>query len=111
MIQNPRLSTVPTCQPYQSDGPQPAVLVRTLRHTVTDARGSFNPRVLAREGPDGIWAAWLEFLPAGVARGVSYTTPQETRQHTRTAIERWASGITSIYAEGALVRAVVRKRR
>ena len=87
------------------------VLMRTLDQGVSDARGTFHPRVVAGERGDGTWDAWLEFVPVTTASAVSYTTPPETHQHTRTAVERWASGITRIYAEGALGRAVLRKRR
>src|SRR4029078_9347981 len=34
-----------------------------------------------------------------------YVTPIETRQHDRVTMERWASGLTVVYADGALARA------
>ena len=111
MGQHSRVSTVPTPQPHRSAAePQPGVLVRTLPDAVTNAQGTFQPRVVARELRDGTWEAWLEFVPVTNA-AVSYATPGETRQHTRTAVERWASGITCVYAEGALERAILRKTR
>ena len=36
---------------------------------------------------------------------VVYVTPIETHQHDRVTMERWASGLTRVYAEGALSRA------
>ena len=104
-----RLSTVPTPRRSEDD-PRPGVLVRTLPEAVSDARGTFHPRVVARELGDGTWEAWLEFVPV-TNSAASCVTRGETRQHTRTAVERWASGITRIYAEGALDRAIVRKMR
>ena len=86
------------------------MLVRTLREEVSDARGTFHARVLACELGDGTWEAWLEFVPVATGSAASYATPGETHQHTRAAVERWASGITRIYTEGALARSVLRKR-
>lgn len=112
MGHNSPLSTVPTPQPHGIvNEPRPGVLVRTLPDNVSDSRGIFHPRVVACELGDGTWEAWLEFVPAATDSAASYATPGETHQHTRTAVERWASGITRIYAEGALGRAVLRKRR
>jgi hypothetical protein len=59
---------------------------------------------LARELHDGRWEGWLEFVPSDTATSV-YTTPIETRQRDRETMKRWASGLTRVYAEGALARA------
>lgn len=87
------------------------MLMRTLPQEVSDTRGIFHPRVVARELGDGAWEAWLEFVPVATNAAARYATSGETRQHTREAVERWASGITRIYAEGALARAVRRRPR
>jgi hypothetical protein len=54
---------------------------------------------------DGSWEGWLEFVPADADASVRYATPIETHQHDRPTMERWASGLTRVYAEGALARA------
>ena len=79
--------------------------LRTLPDLVSDARGTFQARALARESADGRWEAWLEFVPADGDTCV-YATPIETHQRDRVTAERWMSGLTRVYAEGALVRAV-----
>ena len=79
-------------------------LMIQLRDTVSDARGAFSARAMARECHDGRWEGWLEFVPSGAATSV-YTTPIETRQRDRETMKRWASGLTRVYAEGALARA------
>jgi hypothetical protein len=81
--------------------------IRQFPETVSDARGVFAPRVMARDRGDGSWEGWLEFTPVApdVANGV--VTGIETRQHDRVALERWASGLTRVYAQGALARAHV----
>jgi hypothetical protein len=37
--------------------------IRQFPETVSDARGVFAPRVMARDRGDGSWEAWLEFTP------------------------------------------------
>jgi hypothetical protein len=44
-------------------------------------------------------------VPADGDGSVRYTTWIETHQHDRMTLERWASGLTRVYAEGALARA------
>ena len=75
-----------------------------LSDTVSDERGTFHALVMARERNDGGWEGWLEFVPVD-NDSCRYATPIETRQHDRVTSERWASGLTAVYAEGALSRA------
>lgn len=83
-------------------------VVRRLPEVVVDARGTYHGQVLARQRGDGSWEGWLEFVsPDAEASAVKYTTPIETQQRDRVALERWASGLTAVYAEGALARARV----
>jgi hypothetical protein len=88
-----------------------ADLMLQFPDAVADARGAFHARAMAREGEDGTWEGWLEFVPADAGAAISYTTPIETHQRDRVTMERWASGLTHVYAEGALARARVRLRR
>jgi hypothetical protein len=70
---------------------------------IEDHRGAFDGRVIGRQAGDGTWEGWLEFAPvSGAARLV---TDVESRQQTRLQLLRWASGLTPVYAEGALHRA------
>jgi hypothetical protein len=70
---------------------------------IEDHRGAFDGRVGGRQASDGTWEAWLEFAPANGAE--SLFTDIESRQQTRLQLLRWASGLTPVYAEGALQRA------
>ena len=81
------------------------ILLTQLSQTVSDERGTFHARAMARERPDGTWEGWLEFVPAETDGSRRYATPIETRQHDRVTMERWASGLTAVYADGALARA------
>jgi len=80
-------------------------LITRLSTMVSDSRGVFAPCVMARTGGDGSWEGWLEFTPAGEHAMTGLVTNIETHQHDRVALERWASGLTRVYAEGALARA------
>jgi hypothetical protein len=76
-----------------------------LSEIVSDERGTFHARAMARERGDGSWEGWLEFVPSDTDGSGRYATPIETRQHDRMTMERWASGLTTVYADGALARA------
>lgn len=86
-------------------------MMMELPETVSDARGTFRSWVMAGEGADGRWEGWLEFVPTDRDTPDVYATPIETRQHDRAAISLWASGLSHVYAEGALGRATLQQRR
>jgi hypothetical protein len=79
-------------------------VMREFSETVSDERGTFHARVLGRESHDGSWEGWLEFVRAD-EQSCRNATPIETRQRDRVTMERWASGLTVVYADGALARA------
>ena len=53
---------------------------------------------------DGRWQGWIEFLPLG--EGEPVRSSRETTQPNRRDTEYWASGLTYVYLEGALHRAL-----
>lgn len=53
--------------------------------------------------PDGKWEGWLEF---DAADGSTIRSQRETTQPNRVDAEYWASGLTPVYLEGALQRAL-----
>jgi hypothetical protein len=54
--------------------------------------------------PDGKWQGWLEFVPLDGGRAVR--SGRETTQPNRTDAVYWATGLTPVYLEGALQRAL-----
>jgi hypothetical protein len=57
----------------------------------------------------GTWHGWIEFIPVGsgvAGRARPIRTPRETTQPNRVDTEYWASGLTPVYLEGALERAL-----
>ena len=71
---------------------------------IEDHRGAFHGRVVGRQAGDGSWEGWLEFAPANAPERL-LVTAVESRQQTHLQLLRWASGLTPVYAEGALHRA------
>jgi hypothetical protein len=54
--------------------------------------------------PDGLWEGWIEFVP--IDGGLPIRSPRETTQPNYTDAKYWASGLTPVYLEGALKRAL-----
>jgi hypothetical protein len=53
---------------------------------------------------DGIWQGWLEFTPLGEDEAIR--SGRETTQPNRTDTVYWATGLSPVYLEGALRRAL-----
>ena len=68
---------------------------------------TYSVRSYGEERDDGTWIGWLEFEPEDPEEP-TLTTDQETSQPNRTAVEYWATGLESVYFEGALERAAVK---
>jgi hypothetical protein len=51
-----------------------------------------------------MWQGWIEFEPVG--GGAPIRTPRETTQPNRVDAHYWATGLTPVYLEGALHRAL-----
>ena len=65
---------------------------------------NYTARACGSEMPDGRWQGWIEFLPLG--SGDPVRSSRETTQPNRRDTEYWASGLTYIYLEGSLRRAL-----
>jgi hypothetical protein len=70
-----------------------------------DGAGYF-AQAFAEERADGLWEGWLEFLPVDETRE-TIASARETTQPNRTNLEYWAQGLTRVYLEGALQRALL----
>jgi hypothetical protein len=69
----------------------------------------YEARVCGSPMPDGGWQGWIEFVP--IDGGDAVRTGRETTQPNRTDTEYWASGLTPVYLDGALARALKEPRR
>jgi hypothetical protein len=54
--------------------------------------------------PGGTWQGWIEFVP--IAGGEPVRTGRETTQPNRVDTAYWATGVSAVYLEGALRRAL-----
>jgi len=66
-------------------------------------------RACGSEMSSGTWQGWIEFLP--VADGEPVRSGRETTQPNRQDTVYWATGLTPIYLQGALRRALQPLRR
>lgn len=65
---------------------------------------TYTVRSYGEERADGIWTGWIEFQPDDLSKP-KLVTDQETSQPNRVAVEYWATGLESVYFEGAFERA------
>jgi hypothetical protein len=71
---------------------------------VTDDGAVYRARACGRERPDRLWEGWLEFVPGNGRRVIR--SGRETTQPNLRDLEYWATGLTAVYLEGALARAL-----
>jgi hypothetical protein len=80
------------------------VLVAFTDAVTSEAGKNYTARACASEMPDGKWQGWIEFVPIG--EGEPVRTGRETTQPNRENTMYWATGLTHVYLEGALQRAI-----
>jgi hypothetical protein len=72
---------------------------------ITDVDGiTYIARACGAEVEGGHWHGWIEFIPQD--GGLAFASPRETTQPNRTDTVYWATGLTPVYLEGALHRAL-----
>ena len=72
---------------------------------VTDSDGiTYTARACGAESDNGHWQGWIEFIP--LDGGEAIRSGRETTQPNRTDTLYWATGLTQVYLEGALQRAL-----
>jgi hypothetical protein len=69
----------------------------------------WTPRACGGIADDGLWEGWVEF--ASTDGTVHVRTARETEQPNREDLAYWATGLTQVYLEGALRRAIESPRR
>lgn len=81
-----------------------AEVLRSLDEPIRHASGIYHARVVGRYAEDKMWEGWLEFVPADGGKVV--VSAVESRQPERNHLEYWAQGLSVVYAEGSLARAL-----
>jgi hypothetical protein len=69
-----------------------------------EAGKNYTARACGAEMSDSKWQGWIEFVPLG--GGEPIRSSRETTQPNRQDTEYWATGLTPVYLEGALRRAL-----
>ena len=78
---------------------------RIQHYELIDSVGRwYRPRAYGDQQPDGTWNGWIVFFP--LVSGPAIASGRETTQPTLAALEVWAAGLTPVYLEGALDRAL-----
>jgi hypothetical protein len=81
-----------------------AVLARFAEPLSTSEGWDYLAQACGAPNSSGLWEGWIEFVPAN--GGPALRSGRETTQPNRTDAEYWATGLTTIYLEGALARAL-----
>jgi hypothetical protein len=68
------------------------------------ATGSYRARVYGDQMEDGRWGGWLVFIPVGGGRLIA--TGRETTQASLADLAHWSGGLSEVYLQGALARAL-----
>jgi hypothetical protein len=82
-----------------------AEVLRSFDEPIRHASGTYHARVVGRYAEDRMWEGWLEFVPIEKG-GNLVVSASESRQPERVHLEYWAQGLSAVYVEGALERAL-----
>ncbi len=83
-----------------------AELFRSFDQPIRHSTGLYTARIVGRGAADGMWEGWLEFVPIAPADADVIASSVESRQPAREHLDYWAQGLTMVYAEGSLERAL-----
>ena len=75
-----------------------------MRTVISPSGDEYQVRMAGEQLPDGIWAAWLEFVPIDDSLE-ALLTRTETTQPTQADVVRWSETLTDVYIQGAFTRA------
>jgi hypothetical protein len=82
-----------------------ADVLKSYDAPVVNAQGRYHARAVGRLADDNMWEGWFEFEPLDDDSPV-VVGPVESRQPEPHDLAYWATGITPVYLEGALERAL-----
>ena len=79
-------------------------LVHRYSSIVSTGLDSYRPRVYARQGPDGLWNAWIVFFRVRGGRVIA--TDRQKAAASLAALSVWSAGLTDGDLDRALQRAL-----
>lgn len=68
----------------------------------------FFAHAAGKENESGLWEGWLEFVAVDDS-SEAFCSDRETTQPNRKNLDYWAQGLTVVYLQGALARAIAPK--
>lgn len=86
----------------------PELLVEFDEPLIAEDGTRYLARVWGDQDDIGRWVGWLEF--GAVASPAVFWTERETVQPNRRDLEYWVTGLSEVYLEGALTRALATSR-
>jgi hypothetical protein len=92
------------CKNSRRGEPVAEVFVEFADPIVTKDGTAYTARACGGETNRGMWQGWIEFVP--LDGGPPIRSGRETTQPNRQDTEYWATGLTPVYLEGALDRAL-----
>lgn len=81
------------------------ILVKFDEPIAATSGNKYFAQAVGSEVNGGLWEGWLEFLPVNESRG-ALESGRETTQPNRADVEYWAQGLTRVYLQGSLARAL-----
>ena len=82
-----------------------AQVLMSYNDPVNGGASRYHARAIGRLAEDGMWDGWLEFEPLDGDQAV-IVGPVESRQPEAHDLAYWATGLTPVFLEGALKRAL-----
>ena len=82
------------------------VLVEFSDPVLDEGGNTYTARACGSQMPDGRWQGWIEFLPVVAGAAMPVRSGRETTQPNHGDVVYWATGLTPVYLEGALRRAL-----
>jgi hypothetical protein len=82
----------------------PELLLQFDEPVLAEDGKSYIARACGSQLPGGLWQGWIEFIPVGP--GEPIRSGRETTQPNREDTLYWATGLTPVYLEGSLHRAL-----
>jgi hypothetical protein len=79
-------------------------LLKYQRPVIAPDGNAYEARACGGPMPGGTWEGWIEFIP--LDGGEPVRSGRETTQPNRADTEYWATGLSQVYLEGALSRAL-----
>ena len=81
------------------------ILVKYDEPILASNGANYFAQAVGSEMGGGLWEGWIEFFPVREL-GSAVESGRETTQPNRKNLEFWAQGLTTVYLEGALDRAI-----